>query len=104
MVLCTWCCELAVHVAETGCWCRAVVLVVGAGWVLVRELGAGCARGGDRLLVPGGGAGGGCWLGIGAGVVSWLCTWWRQVVGADGDRLLVAAPGRRGDRLLVPVV
>ena len=38
MVLCTWCCELAVHVAETGCWCRAVVLVVGAGWELVPVL------------------------------------------------------------------
>ena len=72
---------------------------MGAGWVLVRVLGAGCARGGDRLLVPGGGAGGGCWLGIGAGVVSWLCTWWRQVVGADGDRLLaVLGAGRRRRR------
>ena len=39
-----WCCELAVHVVETGCWC----------WV------------------PGAGAG--------AGAVSWLCTWWRQVL------------------------
>ena len=56
--------------------------------------------------MPGGGAGGGCWLGIGAGVVSWLCTWWREVVGADGDRLLVAVlgAGAGGDRLLVPVV
>ena len=30
-----WCCELAVHVAETGCWrwclCRVAVLVLGAG-------------------------------------------------------------------------
>ena len=34
----TWCCELAVHEAETGCWCQAVVLVVGAGWVLVPVL------------------------------------------------------------------
>ena len=29
--------------------------------------GAACARGGDRLP--------------GAGAVSWLCTWWRQVAG-----------------------
>ena len=62
------------HVAETGCWCRAVVLVVGAGWVLVPVLGAGCARGGDRLLVLGAGAGG-CARG--------------------GDRLLVCGAGRR---------
>ena len=43
---------------------------VGAGAV------SSCAHGGDRLLVlvPGGGAG--------AGAVSWLCTWWRQVAGA----------------------
>ena len=46
-----WCCELAVHVMETGCWCWVPVL--------------GCARDGGRLLVPGAGAG--------AGAVSWLC-------------------------------
>ena len=40
-----WCCELAVDVVETGCWCWCRVPV------LVLVLLAGCARGGDRLLV-----------------------------------------------------
>ena len=56
------CCELAVRVVETGCRCRllvwwAVVLVLGAVSARVGDwapvLGAGCARGGDR--VPGAG-------------------------------------------------
>ena len=58
-----WCCELAVHVMETGCWrwCRVPVLVLAVHvvetgcwrwcWVPVLVLLAGCARGGDRLLV-----------------------------------------------------
>ena len=57
-----WCCELAVHVVETNC----LVLVLNAGCrvpVLVLVLRAGCARGGDRLLVlvlvPGAGTGAG---------------------------------------------
>ena len=55
---------------ETGCWC----------WVPVLVLRAGCARGGDRLLVlvPGAGAGAGCQVLVSAdcprcgGAVSWL--------------------------------
>ena len=49
-----------------GCWC----------WV--PGAGAGAARGGDRLLAPAPVAG--------AGAVSWLCKWWRQVAGAGAGR------------------
>ena len=51
-----------------GCWCC-------------------CVRGGNRLLVlghvveTGAGAGAGCWVPVLA-LVSWLCTWRRQVAGA----------------------
>ena len=41
------------------------------------------------MLVPGGGAGGGCWVpgaGARAGAVSWVCAWWRQVAGAGVGR------------------
>ena len=52
--------------AGAGAGCRMPVLV------------AGCARGGDRLLVLVLVLG----ASVGAGAVSWLCTWWRQVAGA----------------------
>ena len=41
-----------------------------------------------------------CWVpgaGAGAGAVSWLCTWWRQVAGAGAGSWC-------GDRLLVLVL
>ena len=107
-----WCCELAVHVVETGCWCWWGCWVPGAGavsWLStslrqVAGAGAGC-----RVWCAGAGAGGGrrelavhvvdtgcwCWVpgaGAGVGAVSWLrawwcrcgwlCAWWRQVAGA----------------------
>ena len=53
--------------------------------------------------------------GAGAGAVSWMCTWWRQVAGAGagaGRRapvpvlvlVLSAGCARGGDRLLAPVL
>ena len=90
-----WCCELARvetgllvlgagfrwRAVKTGCWC----------WCPVPALV--CVRGEDRLLV--------LLPGAGAGAVSWLCAWWRQVA---GEPLLVLRAGfaRDGDRLLVP--
>ena len=64
-----WCCELALHVVETGCWCWCWCWVPGAG--------------------------------VGAGAVSWLCTWWRQVAGAD--RLLVLLAVRQCRRWVLAV-
>ena len=66
-----WCCELAAHVVETGCWCRCWCWVPGAG------AGAGCRVPLLVLVVPGAGAG--------AGAVSWLCAWWRKVDGAGTE-------------------
>ena len=64
---------LAVHVVETGCWCRELA---------VRVVEAGCWC---RCW---------CWVpGAGAGAVSWLCTRWRQVA--------CAGAGRRAPVLLV---
>ena len=65
-----WCCQLAARGGD-----RLLVLVPGA------VPGAGCARGGDRLLA--------LVLGAGAGAVSWLCAWWRQVAGAGACRVQV---------------
>ena len=56
-----WCCELAARGGD-----RAPAPV----------LGAGCVRGGDRVL--GGGAGG----------VSWARVWWRQGAGAGAGAVL----------------
>ena len=80
--------ELAVHVVETGCWCRCLVETGCWCWCLVLVLqlavhvvetsysaGAGC-------LVPGAVAG--------AGAVSWLRMRWIQVAGAGGG---CRAPG-----------
>ena len=79
------------------------MVLAGAGcWVLV--LWAGCARGGDRLLVRGAGRRCGCCelavrvvetgagagaAGAGAGPVSWLRVRWRQVAGAGAGCRLV---------------
>ena len=69
---------------------------------------SGCARGGDRLVAPMLVLGAGRWCcelcrcgvpGAGAGAVSWLRTWWRQVAGA-GCR----APGAGGARGLAGAV
>ena len=80
--LCTWWGQVAGAGAgcRCRCWCRVPVLVL--------VLQAGFARGGDRLLVLVPGAG----CGPGAGAVSWLCTWWRQVAGV-GARCRCRAPG-----------
>ena len=104
--LCSWCCELAVRVVETGCWRRCWCWVPGAGAVSAGEtgcwwwwwccelalhvVGAGCARF-RRCWVPvpgagvGCGAGAGCGnrmplLGAGAGCWCWRhgAGWWRQ--------------------------
>ena len=57
-----WCCELAVHVVETGCWHRCWCWAQGAG-----AGGAGCR----------------------ARAVSWLRAWWRHGAGVGWVPLLV---------------
>ena len=49
------------------------------------------------------GAGCRCWC-SGAGVVSWLCTRWRQFAGADGGCRVGCRELAGGDRLLAPVL
>ena len=104
-----WCCELAVHVVETGCrcWCWVLALrVVETGCrCRVPVLGAGCVPGGEefvRQIVTAMGfvlfpttmswlcalsRQGRCRVLVLAvvlvlGAVSWLCAWWRHGAGA----------------------
>ena len=77
----SWCCKLAVHVVETGCWCRCWCWCCELA-VHVVETGCWCRC---WCWVPGAGAG--------AGAVSWLCTWWRQVTAGAGCRCWCWVPG-----------
>ena len=62
-----WCCELAVHVVETGCWCQC--------WCWVPRRRCWCCELAVRAVETG------CWSWCRA-PAAWLRTWWRQVAGA----------------------
>ena len=85
-----WCCELAVHVVQTGCRCWVYA------WCMETGCRGGCATWWRQGVGAAGraraGAGAGCWLAgcvrggdrvLGAGAARLLCrAWWRQGAGA----------------------
>ena len=116
-----WCCELAVHLVETGCQCWCWVLAVrvvetgcrapvpGAGAVLLFQTTMSWLRAGCRCWVPVQGAGAGCVAAadcskLAVRVVETGCRCWVPVPGAGAGCGRVVETRRRCWALAVHVV